>query len=143
MSLGKNWVVRLEQRSHARALSSPLTVSATMDGPTLSALFREHAVAHKVLDRQEGDMSAKLTAIGNEYWARKAKAVVVGAEGRAVLWTYGADSTPMLCTTTVTAKAPGAHSVVRKAGRAVGFLVQKAFVKTSSASGDPVLAVVL
>ena len=113
--------------------------SSSIDGASLAGLFREYANAYKVLGKEDSLVASKLCEVGKAYLLRKAKSLVTAAEGRAILLTYGSDSTPLLSMATMTTNLHGHRTVVRKAGQAVEFLVERAFLKTTSATGDPLV----
>ena len=115
-------------------------VPAAMDGSSLASLYREFSLARKVIDKDAAATSAKLCEVAKAYLVRKAKAAVAAAEARAILWTYGSDGTPMLCQTTITTQVQGQRTAVRKAGQAVEVLIERAFIKTTNAAGDLVMA---
>jgi hypothetical protein len=111
-------------------------IVAPMDGPSLKELCLAHCKVHKVLDKAEADESAKLCEVGKAYLIRKAKALVHSAEGRAVLYTYGSDATSAKCAVTYTAKVSPTKRVHRRGSQGVELLVERAFLKTATSSGE-------
>ena len=112
-----------------------------MDGASIAALYLDFSRTHKVLNREEARTSAKLCEIGKAFMQEKARALVRGAGGRAILHTYGSDCTPLLTGVSYTTQLQGGRVVVRKGSEGAEFLVQRSFLKTTDASGDPVQTV--
>jgi len=67
-----------------------------MDASNLSKQVLELATPHRVLSSQDVSKAAKLCEVVKQYLTNKAKSVVAAASGRAVLFSYGSDGTPML-----------------------------------------------
>ena len=120
----------------AHELAAMAERSSAMDGESIARLFLDFCKVHKVVSKEESRICAKLCEVGKAFLLQRAKALVAGAEGRAVLLTYGSDSTPLLCKQTFTAALDSHHRVVRKAGRQVEFLVERAFLCTVSPAGE-------
>ena len=105
-------------------------------------MLQDFGTAHRVLDRNEARDCAKLTEVVKGFMTNKAKALVKAAGGQPVLYTYGSDGTPLMTQMRVTApKLTGNGRVVRRAGKAVEYLVQRAFLKSTTPSGDPLRTV--
>ena len=99
-------------------------------------LYKDVGVASKVLTRYEGVVCSKLVEVGKAFLWAKARSLVTRAAGKAILYPYGSDGTPLLArSTTVTSLGDGSRRV-RKAGHAVEFLMQKAFLTFRSHSGE-------
>ena len=107
-----------------------------MEGPRLQQLFSEHADAARVLDRSEGEESAKLCEIAKHLLKSRAKQFVYDAQGRPLLYSYQGDSTPLLAQATHVDRRPNGQHIVRKAGRATELLLQRVFLKTISLAGE-------
>jgi hypothetical protein len=110
-----------------------------MDASNLSKQVLELATPHRVLSSQDVSKAAKLCEVVKQYLTNKAKSVVAAASGRAVLFSYGSDGTPML-TRACFKSTLGGHTVRRYAGKSVEFLVERGFVKTSDGVGEPIVA---
>lgn len=110
-----------------------------MDGSSLAERFLEFCHPHKVLDQRGAEEVAKLCEVGKAYLWLRAKNVVRNAEDRAILYSYGSDATPVLATNTVSQQLTENRRIVRKAGVGTELLIERAFVKTTSASGSPVV----
>ena len=67
-----------------------------MDGPSLRALYLEYCKPARVLDRQGDRLVDKLSEVMKEFLRSKARGVVLAANGRAILFSYGSDTTPLL-----------------------------------------------
>jgi hypothetical protein len=117
--------------------------SDELDGPGFARLLREHAIASKVLSKDEALVAARLCEVAKAFLLSKAKGIVRAAGDRAVLVTYGSDGTPALTFETTSCSITSQHSTVRKAGHSVEFLVERAFLRTTSPTGSPILACVL
>lgn len=113
-----------------------------MDAQTLVSTFREFTAPHRVLDKHEDRIVFKLADVAWEYMQMKGKDLVNKANGRPVLFSYGSDGTPMLTRATVTSQNSSGQQVMRRAGRAAEFLLERAFLRTTSSEGRP-LAVAL
>jgi hypothetical protein len=110
-----------------------------MDGSSLAERYLEFCHPHKVLDQRGAEEVAKLCEVGKAYLWLRAKNVVRNAEDRAILYSYGSDATPVLATNTVSQQLTENRRIVRKAGVGTELLIERAFVKTTSASGSPVV----
>eukprot|EP00974_Lingulodinium_polyedra_P001764 167031-Lingulodinium_polyedra.AAC.1 len=66
-----------------------------------------------------------------------AKALVSAAGGRAILYTYGSDCTPMKLKVICTDRLDSGLKIMRKASQGAELLVEKAFLKTTSPLGEP------
>ena len=86
----------------------------TMDGASIAALYLDFFRTHKVLERDEARTSAKLCEVGKAFLQEKARALVRGAGGRAILHTHGSDCTPLLTGVSYTTRLQGGRAVVRK-----------------------------
>ena len=111
-------------------------MSGPMDAVGLTALYRDFAKPHKVVPKDEVRTCFRLCELSWYYQVLKARHVVEQAEGRPVLYSYGSDSTPMLTTSTVSSPSPIAGKIVRKAGRGLEYLLERAFVVTTNGSGE-------
>ena len=111
-----------------------------MDGASIAALYLDFSRTHKVLAREEAKTCSRLCEVGKAFLQEKARALVRGAGGRAILHTYGSDCTPLLTGVAYTTRM-GGRTVVRKGSEGAEFLVQRSFLKTTDASGDPVQTV--
>lgn len=114
-----------------------------MAGPMLLAMFRDFSDAYRVLSKEDELAVQKLSALSAAYLADKAKRLIVRSEGRPMLYSCGSDGTPMLTKFTSSSRTASSRTAVRKAGRAVEFLLQRGFVRTDDASGVPHLAALL
>ena len=102
----------------------------------LVALYKDYGVASKFLSREEAFVCPKLVEVGKAFLWAKARSLVTRAAGKAILYSYGSDGTPLLAqSTSVTSLGDGSRRV-RKAGHAVEFLMQKAFLTFRSHSGE-------
>ena len=110
-----------------------------MDATNLSKHVSELATPHKVLNSQDVSRAAKLCEVVKHYLTNKAKSMVASASGRAVLYSYGSDGTPMLTRASFSSTL-GGHTVRRYAGKSVEFLVERGFVKTTDGVGEPIVA---
>ena len=110
-----------------------------MDGARLADRYLDFCHPHKVLDQRGDEEVAKLCEVGKAFLWLRAKSVVREADGRAILYSYGSDSTPVLATNTVSLQLTETRRIVRKAGVGTELLIERAFVKTTSASGSPVV----
>ena len=106
-----------------------------MDGKTLEDLYRKFSKAHVVCDKSEEAMCHKLALVAWDSEVLYAKQLVSSAGENPVLFSYGSDGTPMLTRATFTSKAPSGSTTVRRAGHAVEFLLERAFLKTVDGSG--------
>ena len=102
----------------------------------LVALYRDFGVASKVLTREEASVCAKLCEVGKAYLWAKARSLVAKAAGKAVLYSYSSDGTPLLAQSTTVASLDDGRRRVRKAGHAVEFLMEKAFLTTKTHTGQ-------
>jgi hypothetical protein len=116
--------VRIPARAPGRRLAQTYSWVAfaalprlTMDGAAVRELILQLGNSSTVLTKAQAEDAAKLTEICKAFLLRRAKALVEAAGNRAILFTYGADGTPLLAMGTSTAKLPSGRSVVRKAGR--------------------------
>ena len=102
----------------------------------LVALYKDYGVASKFLSREEAFVCPKLVEVGKAFLWAKARSLVTRAAGKAILYSYGSDGTPLLAqSTSVTSLGDGSRRV-RKAGHAAEFLMQKAFLTFRSHSGE-------
>jgi hypothetical protein len=110
-----------------------------MDAANVSKQVLELATPHRVLNSQDVSKAAKLCEVVKQYLTNKAKSVVAAASGRAVLYSYGSDGTPMLTRASFSSTL-GGQTVRRYAGKSVEFLVERGFVKTTDGVGEPIVA---
>eukprot|EP00972_Heterocapsa_arctica_P048171 7103313-Heterocapsa_arctica.AAC.1 len=101
--------------------------------PTLKSRFLAFSRIHAVLDKSAAEVAAKLCEVGKAFLLRKAKSLVQSAEGRAVLYTYGSDATSAKVVVTYTAQLARDKRVQRRGAQGVELLVERAFLKTSTA----------
>lgn len=127
----------LKQRARFRSVDQ-VGAAGAMDGDQISSKFLSFAKAARVLDKEESNIVSKLCEIGKSFLWSKARALVAGSGGRAILYSYGSDGTPLLTRETISAKTSSHQRVTRKAGDGTEFLVERAFFLTSSPSGEPV-----
>lgn len=113
------------------------------DGQSLRLVFLEFSRAHRVVAKHEAMQVSKLVEVVKAYLMRKARALVDAAQGRAILYTYASDGTPMLTKSTFSHSLGGQRRFVRKAGRATDFLVERATLVTTGADGQRRVAVLL
>ena len=111
-------------------------MSGLMDAVGLTALYKDFAKPHRLVQKAEETTCFRLCELAWYYQALKAKHVVEQAEGRPVLYSYGADSTPMLTTSTVSSLSPMKGRVVRKAGRGLEYLLERGFVVSTNSRGE-------
>ena len=111
-------------------------MSGLMDAVGLTALYRDFAKPHRLVQKAEETTCFRLCELAWYYQVLKAKHVVEQAEGRPVLYSYGADSTPMLTTSTVSSLSPMKGRVVRKAGRGLEYLLERGFVVSTNSRGE-------
>ena len=114
-------------------------IAISMDGPRIAERYLDFCHPHKVLDQRGAEEVAKLCEAGKALLWLRAKNVVREADGRAILYSYGSDSTPVLATSTVSLQLNENRRIVRKAGVGTELLIERAFVKTTSGSGSPVV----
>ena len=69
--------------------------SVGMDAETLRGLFIEMSRAHRVVEKDEVPLVEKLCEVAKAFLISRAKSLVTQTEGRALMWTYGSDATPM------------------------------------------------
>jgi hypothetical protein len=110
--------------------------------PSVTSLLREHARVGLNLDTHGMNVNAKLCEVVKDFLQAKAFAIIRESDGRPCLFSYQSDGTPILAKTTWTHRV-GDRIVVRRGGDAAEFLIEKAFVRTWSRSGEPRIAVIL
>ena len=110
-----------------------------MDGSSLRALYLECCKPARVLDRQGDRLVDKLCEVMKELLRSKARGVVLKANGMAILFSYGSDTTPLLTWHTVKSEHKEG-AVTRKAKKADDLLIEVGFLKTTTSAGEPVLA---
>ena len=76
-------------------------MSDYMDGPALRALYTEYCKPARVLDRLDDRLIDRMCEVMKEYLHSKGRGIVKAANGRAVLFSYGSDGTPLLTWTTI------------------------------------------
>ncbi len=77
-------------------VSSPFSCPV-MDGKRLRLLLLDHASPHKVMaNSTEERESFKLVEVVKDYMLSKATKFVADCDGRAILYSYGSDGTPLL-----------------------------------------------
>jgi hypothetical protein len=106
-------------------------MSDVMDGPALRALYTEYCKPARVLDRLEDRLVDRMCEVMKEYLHSKARGIVKAANGRAVLFSYGSDSTPSLTWTTIKSDHTSG-AVTRKAKKAEELLIEVGFIKTTT-----------
>jgi hypothetical protein len=99
--------------------------------------------APRVFTKEDGVQCSKICEVIKAFLYRKAQAAIAQARGRAILFTYASDGTPLLTQKTVTAKTEAGQTVVRRGGHGVDFLMQRAFLRTSDDKGGAVIACVI
>ncbi len=88
-----------------------------MDGKSLRLLLLDHATPHKVMANSTEEREAfKLAEVVKDYMLSRAKKFVADCDGRAVLFSYGSDGTPLLTRANFTHVLEG-HTVARNAGK--------------------------
>ena len=116
-----------------------LFASPVMDGRRLRLLLLDHASCHKVVANSTEEREAgKLVEVVKDYMLLRAKKFVADCDGRAVLFSYGSDGTPLLTRANFTHVLDGKR-VVRNAGKAEEFLIERAFLRSTDESGAPVM----
>lgn len=105
------------------------------DGSALRAKFVDFAAPHKVLTNSEACVARRLCLLLKRNLFSIAAAAVRAANHRPVLYTYQADGTPALSMTTVVRQVTQERRVVRRAGAAMEFLVERGYIKSISAGG--------
>jgi hypothetical protein len=130
-------IIKGSSQAASQAVLVPLAI--IMDGASIAERFLDFCHPHKVLDQRGAEEVAKLCEVGKTFLWNRAKNVVRAAEDRAILYSYGSDSTPVLATSTVSQQLNPTRRIVRKAGVGTELLIERAFVKTTSASGSPVV----
>ena len=107
-----------------------------MEPQPLCDLYREFTKPFKSFERAEEAMCHKLAAVSFHHLTEKAKDLVHRAGQNPILYSYGSDGTPMLNRQTFSHPGPDGGKVLRTAGRAVEFNLERAFVKTVSPAGE-------
>eukprot|EP00974_Lingulodinium_polyedra_P025122 2429429-Lingulodinium_polyedra.AAC.1 len=72
----------------------------------------------------------------NAYLQQKAKALVAESDGRAVLFTYGSDCTPVKTRENYSATLESGKTILRKGSHGTELLVEWSFVETTTAGGE-------
>ena len=106
-------------------------------------LYHSFSVAHKTLNRTEAFTCSRMVEVGKALLMQKAKALVTNAANRPLLYSYGSDSTPMMTTKTIASNLDGHKPVVRRAGSGVDFLIEKAYLQTTTTAGQPLMSCIL
>ena len=110
-----------------------------MEGARFRELVLDHARCHKVLANiSEEREVAKLVEVVKEYMRLKAKHFVAKCENRAILFSYGSDSTPLLTRASFSHVLDGKR-VVRNAGKAEEFLIERGFLRSTDSNGQPTM----
>ena len=95
------------------------------------------AQPHKCLTEPQEATAARLCEAGKSFLLKKAKALVVSAQNRPLLYSYSADGTPIRSTKRVVVPGiPGQKPVVRMGGEQNEFLIERGFIITRNAVGD-------
>ena len=110
-----------------------------VDRATLQGLYRDHTKPNMVLEEHGERQLHKLVEIFKSFLVAKAKAAITQAQGRAILFSYGSDGTPLLTWHTVQAEHQGGK-VKRKAKKSDELLVEVAFLRTTDSTGELVTA---
>ena len=110
--------------------------------PSILELIRQHAKAGLSLDKEGMAANAKVCEVIKEYQRQKCIDLVLTSGGRPCLYSYQSDGTPILGKITWT-QGVGQKKRVRRGGHAMEFLIEKAFLRGWTASGDPRTAVLL
>ena len=96
---------------------------AVLDGSALRKLYLDHSRPTCQLDGEHGErIVAKLCEVLKVFLQAKARHVVEQAQGRAILFSYGSDATPLLTLTTVNSQH-GASRFQRRAHKAEELLI--------------------
>ena len=103
-----------------------------------------HSSAHKVLLRGEQDEAHRLVETVRANTVTKAKQLIQGNAGQPVLYWYCNDGTPVLTREVSVTHGLDLHSqpVRRSAGRGRTTSFKRAFIKSTDADGEPVVAVI-
>ena len=110
-----------------------------VDGATLKGLYREHTKPNMVLGPTGERELHKLVEILKSFLVAKAKTAITKAQGRAILFSYGSDGTPLLTWHCVQAEHQGGK-VKRKAKQSDELLVEVGFIRTTDSTGEHVIA---
>ena len=110
-----------------------------MDVQGLKDTLVWHIRAHTVLSKRDSVTASKLTEVAKACLREKAKHLVTAAKGHALLYSYGSDGTPVLTKKTFVSHLSSGRSLVRKGGQGVEFLIEKAFLKSFSSVGEPMV----
>lgn len=96
----------------------------------------------KTLSKGEERLLDQLVEVLKHHLRQKCLSLLREAGGEAVLYSYSADSTPLKVASTRTHTAAGTQ-VVRKGKASEDFLLQRGFIKTTSATGEQRVAFLL
>lgn len=97
---------------------------------TLRAKFIDFASPHKVLTKGQVLELHRLGDVLKRHLYAIAAAAVRAARNGPLLYSYQADGAPVLSMTTVVQQVTDARKVVRTAGAAMEFLVERAYIKS-------------
>ena len=110
-----------------------------MDSQGLQAIFLEFVKPIKALQRTEDRQAEMMCEVLKEFLRCKATHLVEQAKGRAILYSYGSDGTPLLVWSTIKS-TDGRSTVTRKARRGEELLIEVAFLKAVAPDGEILLA---
>lgn len=109
-------------------------------GAAIRQLFVDFAAPHKVLTKGETLVVRRLCSVLKRHLYHIAAAAVRAAAHAPVLYTYQADGTPCLSMATVVQQVTDARRVVRRAGSAMEFLIERGYIKSFAADGTVSIA---
>lgn len=111
--------------------------------PPIVDTIRSHSAVWRSFDTKETLQDQRLCAVLSDFMKRSSLRLVRGLGGRPVLFSYGADGTPMHVRSHYVAKL-GPHTKVRRSGGSgCEFLMQNAFFRTTDALGRPMAKALL
>jgi hypothetical protein len=117
-------------------------MSSSADGPGLRSLLLEYCRVGKNLEKHEVPELQLLVELVKHHLRQKLLALLHEAEEGPVLYSYSADATPLRCSSTKIHAGAGGN-VVRRGRRLEEFLLQRALLKTTLATGEQKVAFLL
>ena len=115
---------------------------AVPSGEQMLARFRDAALASSIWGKDRAREAAKLCEVTKAYFMDKMLGAVKSGSARLALVSYQSDGAPMLTQERYVERS-GPFRTQRVGGAGDELLVQKAYLRTTTAGGDPVVVTLL